>query len=74
MAMYTGYQYSKPLAGVAALSGYLPHHEKFTELLNDANKKTPALLMHGDSDMTVRLKFGAYFLFVALSHRYRVFF
>ena len=60
MAMYTGFQHGKRLAGVAALSGYLPHYAKFKEYLNEANKVTPALLMHGEVDGTVQLKFGAF--------------
>lgn len=58
LSLYAGYRYSEKLAGVAALSGYLPHFQTFQQSLHANNAKTPAILMHGDADGVVKIKFG----------------
>merc|ERR1712173_441727 len=59
MTMYAGLQYPKPLAGLVALSGYLPFYDKFeAEKLNPANKKTPLFQGHGDADRVVDIRAG----------------
>merc|ERR1712137_711410 len=59
MTMYVGLQYPKPLAGLVALSGYLPFYDKFeAEKLNEANKNTPLFQGHGDVDNVVDLRAG----------------
>eukprot|EP01126_Amoeba_proteus_P025677 TRINITY_DN2553_c0_g2_i4.p1 TRINITY_DN2553_c0_g2~~TRINITY_DN2553_c0_g2_i4.p1 ORF type:complete len:103 (+),score=10.65 TRINITY_DN2553_c0_g2_i4:529-837(+) len=58
MSMFVGLQFSQKLACVAALSGYLPFHEKFSELISEANKDTPTFIAHGDVDRIVALEFG----------------
>lgn len=62
MSLYTGLQFPQPLAGIAALSGYLPWNkppEQFAAAIHaGGNTKTPVLMLHGDADQVVRLQFG----------------
>lgn len=58
MSVVTGYQYSQKLAGVVCMSGYLPFNGDFGKAISDANKTTPALVCHGDSDEVVNPKAG----------------
>jgi predicted esterase len=58
MSLLVGYSYPAKLAGVAALSGYLPRHEKFGQFLSEGNKNTPAYIGHGTADQVVSLKAG----------------
>ena len=57
------------MAGVVGLSGWLPIHKKFEEVLShaqfrslqlrkEANFKTPMYQAHGTDDMVVQFKFG----------------
>ncbi|CAN6656988.1 acyl-protein thioesterase 1 [Trichomonascus vanleenenianus] len=48
----------KPLAGVIALSGYLPLHEKLQSLKKDVNKDTPIFMGHGTADDVVKFPYG----------------
>jgi len=49
-SLFTAYQYPKKLAGVVALSGYLPQVPNFDKLITEANKKTKLLMCHGTDD------------------------
>uniref|UniRef100_A0A6B2LIL7 Phospholipase/carboxylesterase/thioesterase domain-containing protein n=1 Tax=Arcella intermedia TaxID=1963864 RepID=A0A6B2LIL7_9EUKA len=51
--IYIGYTYPKPLAGVLALSGYLPNDKAFKEKFNSKNKKSELLMCHGEDDEVV---------------------
>jgi predicted esterase len=55
MSLLAGYTFDKPLAGIAALSGYAVKRSLLK--LSDANKQTPGLIMHGTADAVV--PFGA---------------
>lgn len=57
VSLYTATVIKKPLAGVIALSAWLPLHN---ELDGDSisHKKTPVLQCHGDSDPMVPFSFG----------------
>mmetsp|Transcript_28538 Transcript_28538/g.31705 ORF Transcript_28538/g.31705 Transcript_28538/m.31705 type:complete len:232 (+) Transcript_28538:88-783(+) len=57
-ALYAGYQYDKPLAGIASLSAYLPKINSFHKLINSANANTPLFWGHGDCDPMVRIDWG----------------
>ncbi|KAF9114920.1 hypothetical protein BGX27_009467 [Mortierella sp. AM989] len=46
------------LAGIVALSGYLPLHEKIMTLATDANRKTPIFWGHGTFDTVVKFDYG----------------
>ena len=49
-------QFSERLAGVVAMSGYLPAAEKFQ--LSEAAKDVPVLLGHGTADPMVKYEFA----------------
>jgi len=57
MSILTGYQYTSKLAGIVALSGYLPYSGDFSKVVT-ANQETPSLICHGDIDPVVALKMG----------------
>lgn len=52
MALYTSLRYSKPLAGVIALSTYLPLANQLRETVSNLiiNQQIPIFIAHGDSD------------------------
>ncbi|XP_063976490.1 acyl-protein thioesterase 1 [Diachasmimorpha longicaudata] len=57
LALYSALTYNKPLAGVVALSAWLPLHQKFPAIAV-GNKDTPVLQCHGDCDPIVPYKWG----------------
>jgi len=58
MSMYVGYQLSHSIAGVIALSGYLPRYSTFKNLITNEAKNTPLLICHGDKDQVVHFPKG----------------
>lgn len=58
MALYSGLTYPKPLAGILALSTYLPLSKTFPAVMSEANKNTPILMCHGEQDKVVDYKYG----------------
>jgi phospholipase/carboxylesterase len=56
VALYTGLQYRERLAGVMALSTYLPLVEGFPFELNPANASVPIFYAHGTQDPVVPLQ------------------
>jgi phospholipase/carboxylesterase len=58
MALYCGLRYSKPLAGILALSAYLPLLSKLKVEANNANRNTPLMVAHGSWDPVVPIAFG----------------
>lgn len=57
LALYTALTMEKPLAGILALSSWLPLHKTFPEALK-GNKDTPILQCHGTADPVVAFSFG----------------
>lgn len=57
LAVHTGLRYSKPLAGVLALSCWLPLHKDYPAAA--VNKNLPILQCHGDSDVIVPYAWGS---------------
>ncbi len=53
MALHTGLRFPKRLAGVMALSGYLPLAETFAAERHAANTATPIFMAHGSQDPVV---------------------
>lgn len=53
IALACGLRYAQPLAGIVALSTYLPLREKTAAELNQANRKTPLWFGHGKADPVV---------------------
>ena len=53
MALYTGLTGKYKLAGIIALSCWLPLHKTFPGAVNSANSEVPILQAHGDCDPVV---------------------
>lgn len=58
MALYAGLRYSRPLAGIIALSAYLPLAEDLSSERTAANQATPIFQAHGLFDPVVSLHMG----------------
>lgn len=56
VALYTGLQYPQKLAGIMALSTYLPLAEGFEFEINAANARTSIFYAHGTQDPVVPLQ------------------
>ncbi len=59
IALQTGLRYPQPLAGVMALSTYLPLVESFAQEAAPANAKTPIFMAHGTDDPVVPCAMGS---------------
>lgn len=57
LALYTALTMEKPLAGILALSSWLPLHTSFPEAIK-GNKETKILQGHGDIDPVVQFRIG----------------
>ena len=53
MALHTGLRYPLALAGIIALSGYLPLADHFAAERSAANSHTPIFMAHGSQDPVV---------------------
>jgi phospholipase/carboxylesterase len=53
MALHTGLRFPRSLAGIMALSGYLPLAENFAAERSAANAHTPIFMAHGNQDPVV---------------------
>ncbi len=58
MALHTGLRHTETLAGVMALSTYLPLHESFAQEATPANAKTAIFMAHGTHDPVVPYAMG----------------
>ena len=58
MALHTGLRLPHRLAGIMALSGYLPLADRFPSERHTANAHTPVFMAHGTQDPVVILKRG----------------
>jgi phospholipase/carboxylesterase len=58
VSMFTGLRYPEKLAGIMALSCYLPNADALPEQLSAANSDTNILQLHGDNDDVVPLSAG----------------
>lgn len=58
LSLYSAFKYPKKLAGVVALSCWLPLHRKFPQAAEQANRNIPILQCHGDSDCVVPIGWG----------------
>lgn len=56
MALHSALRYAQPLAGVIALSGYLPLAAALEAEAHSANARTPIFLAHGNQDNVVPLR------------------
>lgn len=53
IALQTGLCYPKPLAGILALSGYLPNAASVLQGASEANRSIPIFIAHGTEDTIV---------------------
>lgn len=60
MALYTALRYPHALAGILALSTYLPLHHFLEKEASVANKLTPIFMAHGDEDNVVAPALGEF--------------
>jgi phospholipase/carboxylesterase len=58
IALITGLCYPKPLAGIIALSGFLPPNSQAIQNTHAANQDTPIFLAHGTLDPVVPYPLG----------------
>ena len=58
MALATGLHYTKPLAGIIALSGYLPFATLTSPQASEANQSIPIFIGHGSDDSVVPYALG----------------
>ena len=58
MALHTGLRLPHRLAGIMALSGYLPLADRFTAERHPANAQTPVFMAHGTQDPVVVIARG----------------
>ncbi len=58
LALYTGLRYARCLAGILALSAYLPVAEQCAAQASAVNRHTPIFMAHGDQDRVVSLAMG----------------
>lgn len=58
MALYTGLRHASRLAGIIALSGYLPLRNTMAAERHPANADTPVFMAHGEQDMVVNIDYA----------------
>jgi phospholipase/carboxylesterase len=58
MALFCGLRYAQPLAGILALSTYLPLLSLATDSAHQANRKTPIFMAHGRFDPVLPITLG----------------
>ena len=58
IVLNTGLKFDLPLAGILALSTYVPLAEKLASELQDANRTTPIFMAHGLQDEIVHYSIG----------------
>ena len=58
MALHTGLRYPDRLAGILALSCYIPLASKLNDERRPANQPTPIFMAHGDYDAVIPMRYG----------------
>lgn len=58
LSLYSALTYPKKLAGVVALSCWLPLHQEFPDASKTVNNNIPIMQCHGDEDFVVPLVWG----------------
>jgi phospholipase/carboxylesterase len=72
MTLHTGLRYPETLAGLIALSGYLPLADQAAQGWSPANQATPIFLAHGTFDPVVTFDRGTTARDLLLAHHYTV--
>jgi len=55
IVLHTALRYEKPLAGILALSTYLPTVDTLAGERSDANRKIPIMMAHGQNDPMIHV-------------------
>lgn len=58
VALHCGCRYPKPLAGIMALSTYLPLAETLSDEISESMAETPVFMAHGRQDDVVSYEYG----------------
>jgi phospholipase/carboxylesterase len=58
MALHSGLRCEESLAGILALSAYLPLRQRLVTQASEANHSTPILMCHGRQDPVVAVQYG----------------
>ena len=58
LALHTALRFPHKLAGIIALSTYMPLHDDFASERSEENKNTPIMMVHGTLDPVVPHAFG----------------
>ena len=72
IALQCGLRYPKPLAGIIALSTYLPIAHTLPEEINPANQTIPIFMAHGVSDEVLPIAWGRNSRQILNQHQYNV--
>lgn len=72
IALHSGLRYGEPLAGILALSTYLPLRSQALAEASDANRATPVLMMHGSLDPVLPMALGEMSRDLLLGAGYRI--
>jgi phospholipase/carboxylesterase len=72
LALHAGLRYSQPLAGIMALSTYLPLRDRIAAEASMANRRVPILMCHGVRDGVVPLPLGSLSRDLLLQHGFAV--
>lgn len=58
VALFTGLRLQQPVAGILALSTYLPLEAAVNEAITPAGRNTPVFMAHGEADEIIRMHFA----------------
>eukprot|EP00123_Amoebidium_parasiticum_P000384 comp10940_c0_seq1/m.5517 comp10940_c0_seq1/g.5517 ORF comp10940_c0_seq1/g.5517 comp10940_c0_seq1/m.5517 type:complete len:218 (-) comp10940_c0_seq1:208-861(-) len=58
ISLYAGLTFGQPLGGLTALSTWVPLRSEWPAIMNEANKKTPIFMAHGNADQVVPYQWG----------------
>lgn len=72
MALHTGLRYPEQLAGILALSTYLPLKNNLEKEMSAANQSIPVFMAHGDEDNIVPLAYARLAQQFLTQHNYKV--
>ena len=72
IALHTGLRYPQKLAGIMALSTYVPLKSKLETQAHEANKKTPIFMAHGTLDEIISLATCQVSLKLLQNHQYSI--
>lgn len=73
IALHTALRYPQKLAGVLALSTYLPLHSSFTAEAQPANEDIPIFMAHGTFDDVIRMDMSQVSLNFLKNYHYSIF-